>query len=209
LMKKFRGCRAVHWVHDLYPDLLPAMGIDIPLVQPLLMKISRAALNAQDAVVALGDDMAAVLQKDGIKEGKIAVIPNWPDVSAALIDKRKPSRHDSQNPFVLEGCFTVLYSGNFGLMHDFNTLIEAMKIVQATPHPIRFILAGDGRKFTAVRDTVEKMFLTNVHFIRAQPKDKFIDMLLAGDLHIATMVPESVGLVAPSKINSALGLGRP
>src|SRR5690606_32426425 len=119
------------------------------------------------------------------------------------------SRHDSQNPFVLEGCFTVLYSGNFGLMHDFNTLIEAMKIVQATPHPIRFILAGDGRKFTAVRDTVEKMFLTNVHFIRAQPKDKFIDMLLAGDLHIATMVPESVGLVAPSKINSALGLGRP
>ncbi len=209
LMKKIRKVRAVHWVHDLYPDLFPLMGVRLFLLQPLLEKISKTSLNAHDAVIALGDDMAEVLKKNGVRENKIAVIPNWPDVSATLIDKRKPSRHDSHNPYILEDCFTVLYSGNFGLVHDFNTLIEAMKIVQATPHPIRFILAGDGRKFTTVRDTVENMALTNAHFIREQPKDKFMDMLVAGDLHVASMVPESAGLMAPSKINSALGVGRP
>jgi colanic acid biosynthesis glycosyl transferase WcaI len=209
ILKKMKKCAVVHWVHDLYPDLLPAMGIKIPVLLPALKAASRKALNAHDVIIALGDDTRTILEKDGIATKKIGVIPNWPDVASAMIDKRKPAHHTAQNPFILEGCFTVLYSGNFGLVHDFADLIEAMKIVSVTPHPIRFIMAGDGRKFDSVRSRVEKMALTNVHFVRSQPKDKFIEMLLAGDVHVATQIPEAAGLVAPSKINSALGLGRP
>lgn len=205
----FKRTRVVHWVHDLYPHLFPVMGVRLPLVLPLLRCISTVSLRAQDRIVVIGDDTGALLEKDGVPAAKISVVPNWPDVLAAMIEKKKPARHDSQNPFILEGVFTVLYSGNFGLVHDFEPLIEAIKIVHQSPHPIRFIFAGDGRKFTTVRNSIEQMMLTNVHFIRAQPREKFMDMLLAGDLHVATMVPEAAGLVAPSKINSALGLGRP
>lgn len=208
-LKIFKKTKAVHWVHDLYPHLFPVMGIRLPLVQPILQAISQWALKKHDRIVVLGNDTASLLRSEGIPDEKIAVIPNWPDVSAAHIDKVKPARHSTENPFILEGVFTVLYSGNFGLVHDFDALIDAIKIVHQSPHPIRFIMAGDGRKFTQVRDKVESMMLTNVHFIRAQPRDKFMDMLQAGDLHVATMIPESTGLVAPSKINSALGLGRP
>ena len=208
-LKIFKGTKAVHWVHDLYPHLFPVMGYKLPLIQPLLQAYSHWALKKHDRIVVLGDDTASLLRSEGIPDEKISVIPNWPDVSAAHIDKTKPTRHSSENPFILEGVFTVLYSGNFGHVHDFEDLIEAIKIVHQSPHPIRFILAGDGVKFTQVRDKIESMMLTNVHFIRAQPRDKFMDMLQAGDLHVATMIPESTGLVAPSKINSALGLGRP
>lgn len=208
-LKIFKKTKAVHWVHDLYPHLFPVMGVRLPLVQSILQIYSHWALKKHDRIIVLGDDTASLLRSEGIPDTKISVIPNWPDVSAAHIDKTKPTRHSSENPFILEGVFTVLYSGNFGLVHDFDDLIEAIKIVHQSPHPIRFIMAGDGVKFTAVRDKVESMMLTNVHFIRAQPRDKFMDMLQAGDLHVATMIPESTGLVAPSKINSALGLGRP
>lgn len=208
-LKLVRRIKAVHWVHDLYPHLFPVMGVRLSILQPILQKLSNIALKMHDRIVVLGDDTASLLRAEGIPDSKLAVIPNWPDVLAAHIDKTKPTRHSSQNPFILEGVFTVLYSGNFGLVHDFDDLIEAIKIVHQSPHPIRFIFAGDGRKFTQVRDKIESMMLTNVHFIRAQPRDKFMDMLQAGDLHVATMIPESTGLVAPSKINSSLGLGRP
>lgn len=209
LLKCFKRTKTVHWVHDLYPDLLPVMGIRLPLIQPILEGMSRWAMRRHDRIVAIGQDMKDVLLRKKIAADKIAIIPNWPDVQAAVMDHKKPSQHDSKNPYVLEGVFTVLYSGNFGLVHEFGPIIDAIKIVQQSPHPIRFIFAGDGRKFTQVRDRIEEMHLTNTHFLRAQPKDKFMDLLLAGDVHIATMVPEAAGLVAPSKINSALGLGRP
>ncbi|MDB5478310.1 MAG: glycosyltransferase WbuB [Alphaproteobacteria bacterium] len=208
-LRFFKGTRTVHWVHDLYPELLTVTGRSIPVVQNMLEGIAHWALCRQDRIVAIGQDMADIIRPSLSVPGKIVVIPNWPDVQSALLDKKKPVRHDSQNPYVLEGMFTVLYSGNFGMVHEFGPIIDAINIVGRSPHPIRFIFAGDGPKFTEVRDRIDALMLNNVHFIRAQPRDKFIDMLLAGDLHMATLVPEAAGLVAPSKINSALGLGRP
>ena len=208
-LKFFKKTKIVHWVHDLYPELLPVMSVRVGLLQPVLEGLSHWAMRRHDKLIVLGEDIKAILMPILKDENIMAVIPNWPDVQSTLMDKKKPARHDSQNPFVLEGVFTVLYSGNFGMVHDFGPIIDAIKIVHQSPHPIRFIFAGDGRKFTQVRDRVEQMMLSNVSFIRAQPKDKFIDMLLAGDVHIATVIPEAMGLVAPSKINSALGLSRP
>jgi colanic acid biosynthesis glycosyl transferase WcaI len=149
-----------------------------------------------------------ILQKN-IDPEKVIVIPHWPDVSTTLMDHKKPTRQESKNPYILENTFTVIYSGNFGLIHDFDVLVDAMKIVQQSGHPIRFIMAGDGRKFDSVRAKTEALGLNNVHFVRAQPQEKFLDMLLAGDLHVATVIPEVTGMAAPSKINSALGLERP
>lgn len=208
-LKPFKRTRIIRWIHDLYPQMFAATGRDKPILQPFLMWLSRWALNRHERIVTMGPDMNAVLVENKVRADKLIAIPNWPDVQATLLDKNKPARHDSSNPFVLEGVFTVLYSGNFGLIHDFEPIIDAIKIIQHSPHAIRFIMAGDGRKFDEVRSRIDEMLLTNVHFIRAQPKEKFIDMLLAGDAHISTLVPEAVGLAAPSKINSALGLARP
>lgn len=208
-LKFFRRTKTVHWVHDLYPELYPVMGVRMRVFQPVLQAIAHWALRRHDMVVAIDDDMKAIIEKITGTPERVAMIPHWPDVEAALLNKRKPMRHDSDNPFVLEGMFTVLYSGNFGPLQNFEPLIEAMKIVDHSPHAVRFILAGDGTRFAEIRDRIEKMQLGNVHFMRAQPKDKFMDMLQAGDVHVSTLVPEAKGLMVPSKINSALGMSRP
>ncbi len=210
LLSCVRKTKTIHWVHDLYPDLYEATNSEHPLWHGWAMKLSRWALKRHTKIITLGDDMSAILAEDGIESSHLTAISNWPDVEETKKDKLKsPTRQALTNPFVTEGVFTVLYSGNFGRMHNFKPLIEAIKIVHNQPLPIRFIFAGDGEKFTSVRDEIEKNFLTNVHFIRAQPKERFMDLLRAGDVHVSTMIPEALGLAAPSKINSALGLGKP
>lgn len=208
-LKYFKRTKIVHWVHDLYPELYPVMGIKLSFMQNVLEGISHWAMRRHDAIVSIDDDMKKIIATmlDDTKD--LYMIPHWPDVEAALMDKKKPVRHDSDNPFILEGVFTVLYSGNFGPVQDFEPLIEAIKIIDHSPHSVRFIFAGDGVRFAEIRDKIERLQLSNVHFMRAQPKDKFMDMLLAGDVHVSTLLPAAAGMMVPSKINSALGMSRP
>ncbi|HEY1095755.1 MAG TPA: glycosyltransferase family 4 protein, partial [Alphaproteobacteria bacterium] len=210
-----RTDKLVHWCHDLYPDLFPVLGSKMPgFVIGLLTRINRAAMRAHDVIIAIGFDMAEHLVQTGIPPEKIHVIYNWPDVPEALLDIRTTS---DAVLFANSGYFTVMYSGNFGQAHDFSILLDTMKLVQDNEHnedgpigqPVHFILAGDGRQLQYVRDTAEQMGLTNVTFLKPQPTRRLADLLQSGEVHIATMKADAIGLLAPSKVNSALGLGKP
>lgn len=215
LLKKFGKTRkTVHWCHDLYPDLLPVLGVKIPkfLLWPLV-KLNRAAMNAHDVIIAIGFDMAEHLVQTGIAADKIHVIYNWPDVPGILQDIRTTS---DAVLFANSGYFTVMYSGNFGQAHDFSILLDTIKLVQDSElsgkhegRPVHFILAGDGRQLPYVRDTAEQLGLTNITFMKPQPTRRLADLLHAGEVHIATMKADAIGLLAPSKVNSALGLDKP
>jgi colanic acid biosynthesis glycosyl transferase WcaI len=209
-----RTDKLVHWCHDLYPDLWPVQERKIPKwLMAILTKINRAAMRYHDVVVAIGFDMAEHLANTGIPPEKIHVIYNWPDVPDAVTDVRTTS---DAVLFANSGYFTVMYSGNFGQAHDFSILIDTMKLVQDNEingdgmgQPVHFILAGDGSKLPEVRDQIEKLGLTNVTFLKPQPTRRLADLLQSGEVHIATMKAEAAGLLAPSKVNSALGLGKP
>lgn len=215
LLKRWgRAKYLVHWVHDLYPDLFPVMGRKLPgFVQKVLFKISRAAMRAQDVIIVPGFDMAEHLVQTGIPAEKIHVIYHWPDVLGVLQDIRTTS---DAVLFANSGYFTVMYSGSFGKMYDFSILLDTMKIVQDTElngdytgRPVHFIMAGDGSQLPTVRDTAEQMGLTNVTFMKPQSTRRLADLLQSGEVHIATMKAEAKGLMAPSKVNSALGLDKP
>jgi colanic acid biosynthesis glycosyl transferase WcaI len=215
LLKFFkRTDKLVHWCHDLYPDLWPVQDRKIPKwLLAILMRINRAAMRAHDVVVAIGFDMAEHLANSGIPPEKIHVIYNWPDVPDAVTDVRTTS---DAVLFANSGYFTVMYSGNFGQAHDFSILIDTMKLVQdheingdGVGQPVHFILAGDGSKLPEVREQIETLGLTNVTFLKPQPTRRLADLLQSGEVHIATMKADAAGLLAPSKVNSALGLGKP
>ncbi len=215
LLKKFgKAKHAVHWCHDLYPDLWPVQGARLPkFLLWGLRKIIRKAMCAHDVIIAIGFDMAEHLVQTGIPAEKIHVIYNWPDVPGVLQDIRTTS---DAVLFANSGYFTVMYSGNFGQAHDFNILLDTMKIVQDSEmdrgydgRPVHFILAGGGAQLEYVRNSCEKLGLTNVTFMKPQPTRRLTDLLQAGEVHIATMKADAIGLLAPSKVNSALGLDKP
>ena len=100
----------------------------------------------------------------------------------------------------------VLYSGNLGLAHEFDTLLDAAEILRGE-RQLLFAFVGEGPR----RDEVEREFarrgLTNVEFRPHVPRESLGDSLAAGDVHLVTMRDGIAGLVVPSKIYGILVAG--
>lgn len=107
-----------------------------------------------------------------------------------------------------------MYSGNFGLAHPFEAIIEAVKTLDdvsrreaGRPAPVRFVFAGSGPKLEAVR--VALASCANVEFRAPSALEHLPAALASADAHLACMSEALLGLVVPSKIYGALAAGRP
>lgn len=223
LLAKAKKSRHIHWCQDLYPDLLPYLGMRLP---PFAMKffksLARRAMRECDKVVAVGRCMARQLVHAGIDPRRVAVIPNWPD--AELVS---PSRSAGRRPVpvinTIQGArpyeslhkddgspkFRVLYAGNLGRAHPLETILGAAQILDPLHPEIEFVFVGDGQGFERLARERTKRGLENLRLIPYQPAGRLRDVMESGDLHLITMKHEVEGMVVPCKLYSALAAGRP
>ncbi len=219
----------IHWCQDLYPDLLPVLGVRLPrFVFRKLDFIVMRAMKSCDKVVVVGRCMAKQLTKKGISPGQITVIPNWPDIElAAPVDRddfndlsqveevsrphhknvngyRPPEQQLKDMPK-----FRVLYAGNLGRAHPVETILEAAGVLRDENPEIEFVFVGDGPGFDHVAELRNKRHLTNVRLLPYQPASRLRTIMESGDIHLISMKEEAAGLVVPSKLYSALAVGRP
>ena len=90
----------IHWCQDVYPDLLPVLGINLPgFFYKILLTLSRRAMNHCDKIVVIGRDMGNYLIREGISPSKISVVPNWPNMELVRPSGgyHRPAGHDD-NP---------------------------------------------------------------------------------------------------------------
>ena len=109
----------------------------------------------------------------------------------------------------LEDRFVVMYSGNFGLAHPFESMLGAVEQLQSSLPQVLFLFVGDGPRLGWVREQTEQRELRNVRFLPFQPAEQLRQSLAAADLHLASMRAELCGLVVPSKVYGVLAAGRP
>jgi len=208
LLGRLTGARTVHWAQDLYPEIAEALGV-IPTggaFAGLLRRLSTAALRGHDHVVAVGRCMQERIVGRGLPEPAVSVVPNWPPASV------QPVPHDT-NPFRtehdLDGKFVVMYSGNMGLAHPFDAVLDAADRLHGSHPDIQFVFVGDGPRKTDLQAQVARRGLDAVRFLPFQPFETLSQSLSGADLHLVTMEAEAEGLVVPSKIYGALAAGRP
>jgi colanic acid biosynthesis glycosyl transferase WcaI len=207
IIAKAKKSRAIHWAQDVYPELAGALGVidkDGVLYRTLL-NLSTWALKRHDAIVAVGRCMKQKIADRGIDLDRIHVIPNWADPDI------RPIPHDD-NPFRkehgLDGKFVVMYSGNMGMAHPFDEVLDAAEELAADPDVV-FLFIGDGPRKRWIEKEVSRRGLTNFRFLPFQPRERLSESLSAGDVHIVTMEEKVAGLVVPSKIYGVLAVGRP
>ena len=205
-----RGGRAVHWAQDLYPELAEELGVlrRDGWIATVLRWLSTQALRRCHTVIAVGRCMRERLVRRNLGRARIEVIGNWGhDAGSALTGDRRnnPFRHAHQ----LGDRFVVMYSGNFGLAHPFEVIVDAIALMQRTHPQMLFLLVGDGPRLEWVKQQVGARALTNVRFLPFQPKERLAESLGAADLHLATMEENLWGLVVPSKVSGVLAAGRP
>lgn len=209
LLARLTDARAVHWAQDLYPEVAEGVGViaEKGVLAQGMRCLSSWALRGHDHVVTVGRCMRDRLVDDrALASERVSVLPNWPP---AAVD---PVSHD-ENPFRaehgLEDRFVVMYSGNMGLAHPFDAVLDAAAHMQEDRPEVCFLFVGDGPRRSPLERTVRRRGLSNVRFLPFQPRERLAQSLSAADLHLVTMRPGLRGLVVPSKVYGALGAGRP
>lgn len=210
LMFKLRGQRYAVMVHDIYPDVLVGLGKlskDHWLVR-LWRVLNRRAYEHARVVMTLGEYMAANLDKQfdarRTPAGRVEVVYPWVDT-----DVIKPMPKE-QNWFAQKygqiGKLTVMYSGNMGLGHDIETMLEAARQLRDWP-AIHFMFIGGGPKWQLVADTLLNAGLINVTLLAWQSESTLPYLLSTGDLALVSMDTGLQGLAIPSKAMSVAAAG--
>lgn len=206
LLARLRGARSVYWVMDVYPDLAYELGVLRPgsTVSRVFDALTRFTLARSDAVVALGDTMAEHLRARGARN--VTAIHNWADGDAI---RPLPS---VDNPLRKEwdwnGRFVALYSGNMGLAHEFDTMLDAAERLRDRDD-IRFAFVGGGPRRAEFAREVERRGLANVELRPYVSRERLGHSLTAGDAHLVSLRERMPGLLVPSKIYGILAAGRP
>lgn len=220
---KRKNCAHIHWCHDLYPDLAPSLGLNVPsFAYNFAMSIGRAALVAADRVVCISRCMQRHLVRTGVEIRRTAVIENWPDQELLAPASEKPiatakielphkqslrERRLYSDPAGQK--FRVLYAGSIGRAHPVGALVDAAKILQKTQPDIELVFVGKGEGFEKLADARARLALDNIRLMPPQPRAALKGLMESGDVHLVTMRDESLGLLLPSKFYAALAARRP
>lgn len=193
-----RGARHYIWEMDLYPDVAVDMGVlspRSPLTRIVRWIFDFARLRA-DGIIALGEEMKDRLVTHGIPAEKIHVCENWAD-----------GRDITPRPFP-EGPLTLYYSGNLGVVHDVNTILDAMQHFRGDAR-FRFLFAGGGSRRARLEASCREGSLDHVMFGPYCDRADLGLRLSQGHIGLVTQLPETLGSVVPSKTYGIMAAGRP
>jgi len=206
VLARLRRARSVYWVMDVYPDVAFELGVIRrgSLAGRLFALLSRAVLRNSDHVVALGETMARRVAANCGRP--VHAIHNWADGEA--IRPRGIERHPLREEWGWGDRFVVLYSGNMGLAHDFETVLGAAERLLERPE-IVFAFVGGGPRAGEIQRDVARRGLTNVQMRPYVERELLGQSLTSADVHLVTLREGMPGLLVPSKIYGILAAGRP
>ncbi len=205
MLRRYRGFKVVFWSMDVYPELafkLEALRRG-SVFGRLFAALSHRILAESDVTVALGETMAEKLRELGARN--VQVVHNWADEEAIV--PRTALDRPSRTEWGWTKRFVMLYSGNLGLAHEFDTIVAAAKkLVHAMPNGL-FAFVGVGPRLREIREAT--VGLQNVEFRDFVERSRLGDSLTAADVHLVTLRSDIAGLLVPSKIYGILAAGRP
>ena len=224
LVAKIKGSYHINWCQDMYPEVLPALGVQFSDFWMRFFRfLRRRAMNGSDKVIVNGRCMARYLTQEGGGDAqKVAVVPNWPDLE--LIDPEAaeegtsgdcviPDDAEPPRPFDKQlktrPRFRILYAGSIGLAHPVDSIVEAAEALEKEGSDVEFVFVGDGKGFEELARVRSEKGLDNIRFIPFQPIARLREVMESGDVHLISMKDEAAGFLVPSKLYSALAVARP
>lgn len=192
-------------VYDLYPDSLFSQGFvkRSSFLGRWWMTKNKQIFAKADCVFTLSEDMKkAVVQY--VAEDKIKIVYNWAhNEHIRPIDKK-------ENVFLadlkLQDKFIVLYSGNMGMTHDIDVLVDVADRLKENDK-IHFLFIGEGAKKAVVEEKVARYGLKNCSVLPYQPLEVLPYSMGAADLAVVTTDAKQSGLSVPSKTYTYLATG--
>jgi len=195
--------RLVYRITDFHPECLMASLVQVPAALRLFHRLTCVMRRWVDEFQVLGYDQMRRLEEIGIPAERITLKRD--PVPVAVTGNECPLAL----PAELAGYRLLLYSGNWGVAHDVDTLVEGY---------VRHHREGTGRVglwLNAVgsgADRVEaELRAARVPVVRSRPVplELLPRLLVTADVHLITLKDAFVGYVMPSKVYGCIASRRP
>lgn len=207
-LASLRRAELINWQQDVFPEVAAHIGAgSLPRwLDRVLRSLRDHSLRAARMNVVIGERMRDYFRARGIAAERLCVIHNW--AATGSIPAKPPEASRLRRELGLLDKFVVCYSGNLGRAHEFETLLEAAKLLREDDG-IVFLMIGGGAKMGALERATQDCALRNFIFLPYQPRDTLEDSLAAADVHLLSLLPALEGLIVPSKLYGILAAGRP
>jgi len=200
------GMRFVFVWYDIYPDALIVAGWRLPQVIVKVWELlNQWILSKADRVIVLGDRVKLnLVERKKVPSKKIRVIPIWAYPELAPQPK---DYHIRKELGINNNDLMLLYSGNMGIMHPLDPILDAA--VSLRNLPIRFVFVGDGIQRKHLISRVESENLKNVLFLPFQPQQRFVQLVASSDACFVSFKPGMENVTVPSRAFTFISAGRP
>jgi glycosyltransferase involved in cell wall biosynthesis len=193
-------------IWDVYPDLFKITGMkeSHPFFRTWAF-LNRIVFKRAFKLYTIGDRMAGLLAKY-VDRKKINVTPIW------SIFQSNGKVAKEENPFVseqnIQDKFVVQYSGNIGLTHNVEVLVEIADRMKKYDK-IMFQIIGKGDRVSFLRQMAKEKKLTNCQFLPFQSDEMFQFSLSAADLGVVILDDVTSKGSVPSKSYNLMSFGIP
>lgn len=193
-------------VFDVFPDAIIEYGIlkrnsvIIKLWTRANKKIYKRAAHIFTPTEGMGHALSQYVTAE-----KIKIIPLWTSNNflKPMLKNKNPFIHDHN----LNDKFIVLYSGNFGIAHHIDLIIDlASKI---SDKRVMFVLIGGGPAKHKIKQKLSGLDLKNCMILPWQEIKILPYSLAAADLAIVTLSENASKIQIPSKVFNYMSVGAP
>lgn len=194
---------------DLYPEVLFAAQAVRPgsALARILGAVFCWSYRSAARVISLGPVMTDRLIKKDIDPGKIAVIPNWSTGSDGIV---RGAANRLANEWGLSRKFVVLYSGNLGIGHEFETFLTGFKQAAESIPDLFLVIIGKGSRLAECKATVTSLGLdSRVRYSDFVAADRMPESIGLADVALVTLREGFEGVIVPSKFYGYLSRAVP
>jgi hypothetical protein len=202
--KLLRGANLTYRITDFFPEVISASAGKNSAILKMLQHAIWILRRRVDSFQVLGEDQRELLLNGGIAPGRITLKR---DVSPIYVSGHE---RPAQRPSDLAPGPVLLYSGNYGVAHEAETVIGGLIEHHRRNHGDLFSLWLNASG-TRVDSVEGRLLPKGISVARTPPAplDELPSILAAGDVHLITLRPEFVGIVLPSKVYSCISSRRP
>jgi hypothetical protein len=193
-------------VWDVFPDTFKITGMkESHIIYRIWAYLNKKSFKKAYRLFTIGNKMADLLEVY-VNRSKIIIQPIW------SIFQANESISKEENPFIkehkLEGKFIVQYSGNIGLSHKVEVMVELAEMLR-DKEDILFQIIGRGPRMPILQKLVKEKQMKNCMFLPFQSDEMFPYSLSACDLGVVILDELTSKGSVPSKSYNLMSYGIP
>ena len=211
---KIKGADHAHWVMDLYPDVMLAHGIITPggWKEKILKFLTCVGFGGARCagVLSLGPDMEIRVRRYLNGNTRSEWIALWGgEVEGADLDEKAKQIREERGWGDKD--FVVMYSGNLGLGHLFDEVLEVARgsNLSAGRKEVHFTFHGGGKRRVEIERFQQEAPDAPVELHGYEEKKRLNAHLRSADVHLVSLNPAWDGTMVPSKLQGIFAVGRP